>query len=190
MLLQHPIIQLGCPRGRVHQTLTQVFWLRRCLVPVTHDVMMRLFFGDLIVGSRLIFMRINNPEAQHCVRDGCDSIETLEHCFLKCPRLAQIDIARGWREDHEILLILWKIHTAIVFHATWRLRNDIYFGETQAVAPSIPNMQASFRSHYHFLFRHSSDWNIDGEALNRVLTRLGYEPEHTEFLPNLPRQRI
>ncbi|OWZ04649.1 hypothetical protein PHMEG_00023414 [Phytophthora megakarya] len=77
-----------------------------------------------------------------------------------------------------------------LFHATWRLRNEIYFGETQAVAPSIPNVQASFRSHYHFLFRHSSDWNIDCEALNRVLTRLGFEPERTELLPNLPRQRI
>ncbi|KAK1935429.1 hypothetical protein P3T76_010654 [Phytophthora citrophthora] len=87
------------------------------------------------------------------------------------------DIARRWRDDQDYLLLLWRMHTAIVFHATWRLRNDIYFGETQAMSPNIANVQASFRSHYHFLFRHSSDWNIDGEALNRVLRRLGEDLE-------------
>ncbi|KAK1936990.1 hypothetical protein P3T76_009768 [Phytophthora citrophthora] len=144
-------------------------------------------------------------------REECDSIETLKHCYLTCPELTPIqwrkafrsalewklllfpsnrDVARGWRDDQDYLLLLRRIHTAIVFHATWRLRNDIYFGKTQAMSSSIASVQASFRSHYHFLFRHSSDWNIDDEALNRVLRRLGVESEQTELLPNLPRQRI
>ncbi|POM65487.1 LOW QUALITY PROTEIN: Beta-glucosidase [Phytophthora palmivora] len=92
-------------------------------------------------------------------------------------------IAREWRCDHEILLLLWKIHTTIVFHATWRLRSDIYFGVTQAVAPTIANLHSSFRS--HFLPRHSSDWNIDGEAINRVLTRLVFELNAEQMTPNL-----
>ncbi|POM74217.1 Hypothetical protein PHPALM_8864 [Phytophthora palmivora] len=95
------------------------------------------------------------------------------------------DIVREWRCDHEILLLLWKIRLGIVFHATWRLRIDICFGVTQAVAPTIANLQVSFRSHCHFLFRHSSDWNIDDGALNRVLTRLGFESNAEQMTSTL-----
>ncbi|OWZ18757.1 hypothetical protein PHMEG_0007098 [Phytophthora megakarya] len=162
------MVQLGSPRERVHQTLSPIMWLQQCLVPVIHDVMLRLLFGDLIVGSRLLFLATCNVNGEKPFRSE------LEWKLLQFP--SNRGVARRWGDDQDYLLLLWRIHTVIVFDATWRLRNGTYFGETQTMSPNIANVQASFRSHYHFLFRHSPDWNIDGEPLNRYDTNAASTP--------------
>ncbi|OWZ14898.1 hypothetical protein PHMEG_00011545 [Phytophthora megakarya] len=74
--------ELGCPPMRIHATLSRYLSLRRCLTPVVHDVLLRLVFGGLIVGSRLYFLKALNPTIQQCVRESGVAIETLEHCFF------------------------------------------------------------------------------------------------------------
>ncbi|KAK1931550.1 hypothetical protein P3T76_012879 [Phytophthora citrophthora] len=82
--------------------------------------------------------------AQQCVRESCTAIETVELCFLSCPALNEMwrslwapwseissaaldwwlplflkpsDLKLEWRLGHKTLLVLWRVHTAIVFHA-------------------------------------------------------------------------
>jgi len=83
----HPAQMLGCPERKIHSALIHLLWLRRCLLPVIHDVMLRLFFGGVIVGSRLHFLVTRNPTVQQCVRPSCTAIEKVEHCFFKCRSL-------------------------------------------------------------------------------------------------------
>ncbi|KAK1943392.1 hypothetical protein P3T76_004788 [Phytophthora citrophthora] len=165
----HPMSELGCPPMRIHATFFQYLSLRRCLDPVVHDVLLRLFFGDLIVGLRLYFLKTLNPTIQQCVRESCVAIETLEHCFFSCPGLQELwqslwvpwskifTVDLSWRlllfpqsrdenadrkQHYKLLLLLWRVHTAIVFHAIWRLRNKIHFKETETEKLSI---QSFFR---------------------------------------------
>ncbi|KAK1937098.1 hypothetical protein P3T76_009876 [Phytophthora citrophthora] len=129
----------------------------RCDAVFSRLMLRMVFFGDLILGSRLYFLKTLNPTVQQCVRESCTAIETVEHCFLICPALEEMwrslwapsseffsvafdwrlllfskpsDLKLEWRQRHKTLLVLWRVHTAIVFHATWRLRTDIHFRET------------------------------------------------------------
>ena len=91
-------------------------------------------------------------------------------------------------ECHELFssstLLLWRIFTAIVFHASWRLRNDIHFRAAQADSPNIPSLLFSFRRHCKFVFKHADEFQIDGNEIAMVLRRLNFEdpttiPEHS-----------
>ncbi|KAK1941993.1 Glutaredoxin 2 [Phytophthora citrophthora] len=95
----HPLKELGCPQVWIHNTLSEYVSLRRCFLPVVHDVMLRMVFGDLILGLRLYFLKTLNPTVQKCVRESCTAIETVEHCFLSCPALEEM-----WRS----LWASWK----------------------------------------------------------------------------------
>ncbi|KAK1933873.1 hypothetical protein P3T76_011633 [Phytophthora citrophthora] len=86
----HPLKELGCPQARIHKTLSEYVSLRRRLLPVVHDVMLRMVFGDLILSLRLYFLKTLNPAVQQCVRESCTAIETVEHCFLSCLALEEM----------------------------------------------------------------------------------------------------
>ncbi|EGZ11885.1 hypothetical protein PHYSODRAFT_517263 [Phytophthora sojae] len=200
----------GCPQLRIHSTLALYISLRRCLIPVVHDVMLRLLFGDLIVGSRLYFLKALNPTVQQCVRESCVAIETLEHCFFSCPGLNDMwqslwarwskafhavlswrlllfpqprDIKADWKQQHKTILLLCRVHTAIVFHATWRLRNNIHFEEAATQQPSTQGLMSSFRRHCQYMFQHSEELKLDGDAINSVLQRLGFDTPKPISLP-------
>lgn len=214
LMREHPLISLGCSPQNLHSTLTQILWLQRCLLPVVHNVLLRLCFGDLIVGARLYFLRERNPAVQQCVRSSCDALETFEHCFLTCPALQVMwdtlwvpwtqafavpldwrlllfptdrDIDRHWKPHAKVLLLLWRMHTAVVFHATWRLRNAIYFQETQAVHPDIQVIQRSYQRHYQLVYQRSEELGLDAVALRTMLTRLGFA---TPLESCLPQRRV
>ncbi|KAK1941268.1 hypothetical protein P3T76_007134 [Phytophthora citrophthora] len=159
-------MMLGCPQARIHKTLSEYVSLRRCLLPVVHDVMLRMVFGDLILGSRLYFLKTLNPTVQQCVRESCTPIETVEHCFLSCPALEEM-----WRS----LWVPW-IHTAIVFHTTWRLRNDIHFRETRVERPSTQAVLGSICRHCQFIYSHAEKIGVDEAVVVEVLRQLGFEP--------------
>jgi hypothetical protein len=61
------------------------------LLAVAHDVMLRLYFGDLIMGSRLYFLKSKNPTVQRCVRDS-----GLVCCYSKHGFSLSL-VTRGWR---------------------------------------------------------------------------------------------
>ncbi|ETP29509.1 hypothetical protein F442_21355 [Phytophthora nicotianae P10297] len=63
--------------------------------------------------------------------------------------------ARPWNE-HKVLLLVWRVHTAIIFHATWRIRNDILFREAGIKVPSIPGMMCSLKKHCRFIYQHAT----------------------------------
>ncbi|KAK1933966.1 hypothetical protein P3T76_011726 [Phytophthora citrophthora] len=138
----HPLKELGCPQARIHNTLSEYVSLRRCLLLVVHDVMLRMVSGELILGSRLYFLKTLNPTVQQCVREACTAIETVEHYFLLCPALEEMwrslwapwseflsaaldrrillltkpsDLKLEWRQRHKTLLVLWRVHTANFF---------------------------------------------------------------------------
>ncbi|OWY95523.1 Pol Polyprotein [Phytophthora megakarya] len=165
----------------------------------------------MIVSSRLYFLKSMNPTIQQCVRGSCVEIESLQHCFFSCagltkmwrslwqpwrkafavdlewrillfPKLRVLDV--GWSPQHKVLLLLWRIHTAIVFHATWRLRNDILFKETTADQPSVENVTASFRRHCQFIFHHPRELHTDDKAIASVVERLGFAPLVPRTMPS------
>ncbi|EGZ13055.1 hypothetical protein PHYSODRAFT_510497 [Phytophthora sojae] len=173
--------ELGCPQLRIHSTLALYISLRRCLIPVVHDVMLRLLFGDLIVGSRLYFLKALNFTVQQCVRESCVAIETLEHCFLSCHGLNDMwqslwarwskafhavlswrlllfpqprDIKADWKQQHKTILLLWRVATE---------------------QPSTQGLMSSFRRHCQYMFQHSEELKLDGDAINSVLQRLGFD---------------
>ncbi|EGZ07894.1 hypothetical protein PHYSODRAFT_527385 [Phytophthora sojae] len=175
--------------------------MRRVLLPVVHDVTMRLYFGNLTLGARLFFLSATSPLAQHCVRDGCRAFETATHCFFECEPVQILwqtlwepwapafrcslgwrllifpsdrDVHEDWRHQRDTLLILWHIHTTIVFHALWRLRNDIHFNGVRVVSPSIPRLGFSFRQHYQHLYRRSAEFHLVSDDIKTVLRRLGF----------------
>ncbi|KAK1941996.1 hypothetical protein P3T76_006318 [Phytophthora citrophthora] len=206
----HPLKELGCPQARIHNTLSEYVSLRRCLLPVVHDAMLRMVFGDLILGLRLYFLKTLNPTVQKCVRESCTAIETVEHCFLSCPALEEMwrslwaswseilsvaldwrlllftkpnDLRLEWRQRHKTLLVLWRVHTAIVFHATWRLRNDIHFRETRVERPSTQAMLGFFRRHCQFIYSHAGEIGVNEAVVVEILRQLDLEPPTAEILP-------
>jgi len=91
----------------------------------------------------------------------------LEWRLLLFPKLS--DLNPDWRQHQNLLVLLWRMHTAVVFHLTWRLRNGILFGEAQTQKASVQNVNAYFRRHCKFLYRHSRELKINGEAVASVL---------------------
>ncbi|KAK1945487.1 hypothetical protein P3T76_002535 [Phytophthora citrophthora] len=174
----HPLKVLGYPQARIHKTLSEYVSLRRCLLPVVHEVMLRM-----------------------CVLESCTAIETVEHCFLSCPALEEMwrslwvpwgefllvaldwrlllftkpsDLKLEWRQRHKTLLVLWRVHTAIVFHATWRLRNDIHFRETRAKRPStqatLSILLLSCSGDY--VDRQLSSSQVENSMMKRILSQI------------------
>ncbi|OWZ13327.1 hypothetical protein PHMEG_00013363 [Phytophthora megakarya] len=147
--------ELGCPPMGIHSTLSRYLSLRRCLSPVVHDVLLRLFLTDkLIVGSRLYFLKALNTTIQQCIRESCVAIETLEHMWqslwLPWSKIFKVnlswqlllflqsrDIKADWKQHHKLLLPLGRVHTVIVFHATLRLRHKLYFNETETEKDAV-----------------------------------------------------
>ncbi|OWZ15741.1 hypothetical protein PHMEG_00010558 [Phytophthora megakarya] len=99
------------------------------------------------------------------------------------------DVYVEWRQWQKLLLMLWRIHAAIVFYVTWRLRNDILFQETQAECPRIQSVTSSFRRHCQFIFRHATELGVDGEEVVEILHRLGFDEPTALTLPP-PERRI
>ncbi|KAK1944058.1 hypothetical protein P3T76_003970 [Phytophthora citrophthora] len=162
----HPLKELGCPQARIHKTLWEYVSLRRCLLPVVHDMILRKGFGDLILGSRFYFLKTLNPTVQQCVRESCTAIETVEHCFLSCPALEEMwrslwapwseflsvaldwrlllftkpsDLKLEWRQRHKTLLVLWR-------------------------RPSTQAVLGSFRRHCQFFYSHAVEISVDGRS--------------------------
>ncbi|KAK1946577.1 putative mannitol dehydrogenase [Phytophthora citrophthora] len=187
----HPLKELGCPQAWIHKTLSEYVSLRRCLLPVVHDVMLRMVFGDLILGSRLCFLKTLSPTVQQCVRESCTATETVEHCFLSCPALEEMwrslwvpwseifsvaldwrlllftkpsDLKLEWRQRHKTLLILWR-------------------------RPSTQAVLGSFRRHCQFIYSHAEKIGVDEAVVVEVLRQLGFEPPTAEVLPP-PEHRI
>ncbi|EGZ29367.1 hypothetical protein PHYSODRAFT_466606 [Phytophthora sojae] len=205
---------LGCPTPLIHSTLSEWNWLQRCVIPVIHEVTLRFFLGDLIVGSRLYFLKSLNPTVQQCVRRSCVAIETVEHCFFSCPALDEVwttmwrpwsqvfiakldwwlllfpkprDLRANWRR-HQKEVLLWRVHTSIAFHGIWRLRNDIYFHETDANKPNTQSVKATFGRHCQLIFRHSTELGFGKHAVCVTLRRLGFEEPCEEIIPPSPRR--
>ncbi|KAK1941080.1 hypothetical protein P3T76_007786 [Phytophthora citrophthora] len=160
--------------------------------------------------ARLYFLKKLNPTVQQCVRESCTAIETVEHYFLLCPALEEMwrslwapwseffsveldwrlllfkkpsDLKLEWRLRHKTLLVLWRVHTAIVFHATWRLRNDIHFSETRVERPSTQVVLGSFRRHCQFIYSHAETIGVDEAVVVEILRQLGFEPPSAGVLP-------
>eukprot|EP00644_Phytophthora_capsici_P006483 jgi/Phyca11/118328/e_gw1.36.388.1 len=205
---------LGCPPHRIHQELTNLLLLRGYMLPVLHDVMFRLFIGDLTVGSRLYFLAPLNPTIQQCVRSTCQELETTEHCFFACLHLQPLwhqiwtfwsgffradltwrlllfpkpqDVSRTWRKRQKGVLLLWRIQIAVAFHATWRLRNDIHFRRTDAQQPNVANILSSFKRHYQFIYQHGDALGCDRTTITLFIQELGFDPPKDAYLERTPR---
>lgn len=215
--VKHPMLSLGCSRMHLHQRLSRLLWLRRCLLPVVHDVMLRLYFGDIIVGSRLYFLKALNPTIQQCIRPSCEAIETPEHCFLNCPAIKDMwqhlwtvwsqffaaafgwrlllfpkpnDLTAQWRTHYKVISLLWEVHTAIVFHAIWRVRSDLHFRETQAEVPSVSSLLSSFKMHCRYIYRHAAELHLSPAAVELILRKLNLGDSILTPDTLFPRQRI
>ncbi|POM70040.1 SET domain containing hypothetical protein 8 [Phytophthora palmivora] len=84
------------------------------------------------------------------------------------------DIQSSWRRNQKVLLVLRKVQTAIVFHAVWRLRNDINFRQTIAQTPNIGNLQNSFKKHCQFIYHHAGELDCERSTLEKLTRKLGF----------------
>ncbi|POM61033.1 hypothetical protein PHPALM_30019 [Phytophthora palmivora] len=93
------------------------------------------------------------------------------------------DLKAVWRWQQKQVLLLCRVHTAIAFHSIWRLRNDIYFHETDADKPSTQSVKASFGRHCQFIFRHSAELGFEKRTVCVIPRRLGLEEPVINLFP-------
>ncbi|KAK1941265.1 hypothetical protein P3T76_007131 [Phytophthora citrophthora] len=150
--MHHPLEDLGCPRQRMHQTLSSLLCSE---------------------GSNFLCIGFNMAPDM----DAMDMFLSVV-IDLAIPR----DIQSTWRRNQKVLLILWKVQTAIVFHADWRVRNDIYFRQTLAQTPNIANLQNSFKKHCQFIYHHAVELDCDRSTLEKLTRKLGFKST-TDIIP-------
>ena len=90
----HPLLQYfdNVPaEAQVFDHLTWFLHLRRYLLPVMHDVMLRLMYRGLAVRYKFWFLQGTDPEVVCCETPaGCFGVETEEHLLFRCSRVHQI----------------------------------------------------------------------------------------------------
>ncbi|KAL8020811.1 hypothetical protein Plhal710r2_c012g0055511 [Plasmopara halstedii] len=58
--------------------------LHKIMLPVFHNLQIRLAFRLLPVRSRFWFLEALHPDIRVCIRDGCSAIESEQHHFFDC----------------------------------------------------------------------------------------------------------
>ncbi|KAK1932350.1 hypothetical protein P3T76_012344 [Phytophthora citrophthora] len=165
----HPLKVLGCPQARIHKTLSEYVSLRRCLLPVVHDVMLRMVFGDLILGSRLYFLKTLNPTVQQCIGGYYYS---------------RNQAILSWNGDRGTRLSSFFGEFILQLFFTQR-------GDSEMIYTFVKRelRDQAHKRHCQFIYSHAEKIGVDEAVVVEVLRQLGFEPPTAEVLPP-PEHRI
>jgi len=155
---------------------------RRLLLPVYHDLQLRLAFRLLPVGCRFSFLQHQRSDIMCCPFPGCNAVETEKHLFFECGQAAELWrlVGRDWRPmlgrtpnwklvvnpqaaqvpqdsdlDPATVRTVWYIFRAIVLHQLWTQRNALVFDKHQPrnLAQHVLQLYSTFAAHLRHLRR-------------------------------------
>jgi Reverse transcriptase (RNA-dependent DNA polymerase) len=167
-----------------HEALDHLEFFVDCrpyMLPVIHDVMLRLLYRGLPVRYKFWFLQGTEPDIICCEVPECQAVETEQHLLHSCHRVRRIwskllplwrtlfGCTIGWseillssriktRSSHSTkgaLHICWTVMCSIVLHHIWRTRNSWVFEQRKLppVDASVKQILLTFASHFRYLDR-------------------------------------
>jgi hypothetical protein len=154
---------------------------RAFMLPVVHDVMLRLLYRGLPVRYKFWFLQGSQPDIICCEVPECHAVETEKHLLYGCQRVHRIwsKLLPLWRtlfrssitwpdilfssqakinhpsQSKDVFHICWTVMCSIVLHHVWRTRNSWVFEQRRIppVEASVKQIMFAFASHFRHLER-------------------------------------
>ncbi|KAK1943658.1 hypothetical protein P3T76_005054 [Phytophthora citrophthora] len=154
---------------------------------MVHDVLLRLFFGDLI---RLKRWNTISSRAQDYKKGGSryGCMDQNFHSRVKLaiatfPAVTSCQCGLKATPQTTVTIVESPHSDCFSCYLAATQKKKIHFKETETEKLSTQNVMNSFHRHYQHIYMHSEDLGLEGDAVISVLQGMGFDPPKPRNLP-------